>query len=170
MKLKNHLRYGTWAFYIGEGEDTIRIPNEGFMKSRTAITQAVMSTMDVLASQGKPEYKENALKEAKMMGLSSHDFIAALIEHQICVRTTERKGLCLPSGIGDRIHSAVALVDSVTEAAPAPVKKVVQSIAQKVTKAISGTTHRRFSSCSSCGGTRSMSSKNLNMGRAGRMR
>jgi hypothetical protein len=170
MKLKNHLQYGTWAFYIGEDEDTIRIPSEGFARNRKAIVSAVIGTFDSLASQGKPEYKENAQKEAEMMKLQYSDFIASLIEHQICVRTTERKGLCLPSGIGDRIHAAVALVDSVTEAAPTPVRKAVQGIAQKVTKALSGKATKRFSGCSSCGGTRNFSAKNLNMGRAGRMR
>ena len=139
------------------------------MKSRPAMVNVVLATMQNLESQGKPEYMQRAKEEAEYMGVDIRTFLQMAIEHQICVRTVNSRDICLPSGLGDKLHSFVAKIDSVTEKAPSPIKSVVQRVAKTVTKTLSGEEHRHFSRCSSCGGSRSFSKKTWNLGRAGRL-
>jgi hypothetical protein len=166
MKLKKPLQYGTWSFYIGEN-DEIRVPAEGFARTRPSLVHAVTLTLDKLAEQGRPEFKQRAEEEAKRMKIGLNQFLHIAVEHQICVRAASRE-LCQSSGYGDKIHSFVGTIDDLAEAAPAPIKAAYQKVASAVTKAISGESKPRLSSCRSCGGTKSLSGKMFNLGRAGR--
>ena len=168
MKLKKPLQYGTWSFYIGE-KDEYRVPVEGFARSRQALVSAVYLMLQHLSKQGKPEYLARATEEAAKMKVDITEYLKMVVEHQICVRAPS-KDLCQSSGLGDKLHSFVAAIDSVTERAPSPIKTAYQSVAKVVTKAISGEAKPKLSSCRSCGGTKSFSGKMFNLGRAGRMR
>jgi hypothetical protein len=170
MKLKNHLTFGAWAFYIGEGDEQIRVPAEGFLRTKRALINAVRDTMMSLASQGKDEYMKRAEEEAAAMNLPIADYFDAIVQHQICTRMSSSKGVCLPSGIGDKIHSFVANVDAAAARMPAPVRKTYEQVAAAVTKKILGTAHTKLSGCSSCGGTKSFRKSTWNMGRAGRLK
>lgn len=181
MKLKNPLSYGTWAFYIGEN-DEIRVPAEGYLKTRQAMVNAVHQTLLTMAAQGRKEFLDTVEQEAKKVNVPVMAFLQNLVEHQICVRSPSKE-LCRSSSIGDKLHSLVAALDSTIlgeeenseqgEDGPkvrsSIVAKAYRSIAKTVTKKISGEEKPRLSSCRTCGGTRSLSGKMFNLGRAGRM-
>lgn len=171
MKLKNPLQYGTWAFYIGENDD-IRIPTEGFSRSKKGLMQAVDGMFQNLAKQGEPEYLQRAKAEAEKMGIPYMDFLGRLIEHQICVRMKDNNGICLPSGIGDKIHSFIGEVEDTIERAPKPLKTLGQAIIRKSLKIVNKNkvaAPTKAKTCSSCGGTKSFTKAAWNFGRAGRM-
>jgi hypothetical protein len=174
MKLKRPLQYGTWAFFIGE-DDEIRVPYEGFARTRPALVSTVHQTLLKLAEQGRPEFLDRAKEEAALMKMDLNNFLHAAVEHQICVRSAN-KDICQSSGIGDKIHSFVAKIDdAVLGVQSEPEKETVvakayKAVAQSVTEKISGQAKPRLSSCRSCGGSRSFSGQRLNIGRAGRMR
>jgi hypothetical protein len=168
MKLKNHLQFGNWVFYIGENDD-IRIPAEGSVRTKRAAIQMVASMFDRLAAQGEPGYKQRAEEEAKAMGISYVDFLGRIIEHQICLRMSSSEK-CLPSGIGDKIHSFIGEVEDTIERAPKPLKAVGQAIIRKSLQLVNGNKKAtRARSCGSCGGTKSFTKSAWNFGRAGRM-
>jgi len=170
MKLKNHLSYGSWYFILGDGDEEIRVPSEGFLKSRPQLARAVIAMMASLAKQGNTGFLSRAEEESKSMKMNLLRYVETVIEHQICVRMNGDKNWCLPSGYGDRLHSFVAKVDDTMEKAPTVVRKVYQKVAASVTEKLSGKASPRLSSCSSCGGTKKFSGKTWNLGRAGRMR
>lgn len=170
MKLKNHLTYGSWAFYIGEGDEQVRVPTEGFLRTRRALVNAVRDHLSALASQGKPEFLHRAEEEAAAVDMSIGRYIEAIVEHQICIRMSSSRQHCAPSGIGDKLHSFVASVDDAVAKLPKPVRKMFEKVSEAVTKKISGESHQRLSGCSACGGSRSFKKNTWNLGRAGRMR
>lgn len=170
MKLKNHLTFGSWAFYIGEGDEQIRVPAQGYLRTRRSLVNAVRDTLTTLAAQGQPDFLRRAEEEAGAVDMSIGRYIETLVEHQICLRMSNNRQFCLPSGIGDKLHSFVASVDSAVSKAPSPVRRVFERVAEAVTKKVSGEAHKRLSGCSACGGSRSFRKDTWNLGRAGRLR
>lgn len=171
MKLKNPLHFGTWAFYIGDN-DEIRVPVEGFARTKSSLVQAVDGMFQTLAKQGEPGYLERAKEEASAMGLSYQQFLGKIIEHQICVRMPANNQYCIPSGIGDKLHSFIVSVEDAIESAPSPIKSVGTAIIQKSLKIVNKKTSTapvKAKTCSACGGSKSFTAKAWNFGRAGRM-
>lgn len=95
-----------------------------------------------------------------------------IIEHQICLRSTNPKDQCWSGGLGDDIHLFVGKIDDAIEKkAPSAVKKAYQTTAQTITKLTGKKSHKRLSSCSGCGGTVVYDTRigRANLGRAGRL-
>jgi len=173
MKLKNPLSFGSYAFYIGEGEDTIRIPSAGFSNSKNRVVDGIISMFDALAAQGEPGYKDRATEEASRLSIPYTKYIGLLLEHQICIRAGGMKsGICQGSGLGDTLHSFSGKVDDTIEKAPDFIKKPLQKlISSTVLRKETGDIRRtgRVSGCSGCGGTRTFTKAAWNFGRVGRL-
>jgi len=173
MRLKNPLSFGSYAFYIGEGEDTIRIPSAGFSNSKNRVVEGIISMFDTLAAQGEPGYRDRAVAESQRLGKSYSQYISLLLEHQICLRAGGLKsGICQGSGLGDTLHSFSGKVDDAIEKAPSIIKKPLQKlISSTVLRGESKDIRRtgRVSGCSGCGGTRTFTKAAWNFGRVGRL-
>lgn len=177
MKLKKPLEFGEWVFYIGEegvpDSQLLRIPLQGYASSKKHLLRAVASIFEAYASQGKPEYKDAALKEAAMMNLTYYDYLGKLVEHQICIRHGgSRGGKCNSSGFGDKLHALAEGIDSIVDKSPKLIQKAFEKVVKSTIldgKIIRPNTKPRLGGCSSCGGKRAFSKTGLNMGRAGRL-
>jgi hypothetical protein len=173
MRIKNTLSFGSWEFFIGEpGEEEIRVPIEGFIRSQRSIINAVSLQFDSLSLQGFPKYKEKALEEAKMMNLPYNIYLGKLIEHQICLRHGGlSSGICSSSGFGDKIHYMAEKVDTLIDKTPPVIQRIASTFIKSVThqKGSSvGAKRVRLGGCGGCGGRRVYTSQGKNLGRAGR--
>ena len=134
------------------------------------MVSTIIATLEALAKQGESGYLQRAKEEAESMGLSLIDYTGRILEHQICLRSSNPSSICLPSGIGDKIHSFIVGVEDSIERAPSPIKTVGKTLIRKsiqlVNKNKKATTAR---GCGSCGGTKTFTKSAWNFGRAGRM-
>lgn len=168
MTIKDHTRFGEWKFYLVDpvtGAD-LKIPiGEPKTQSLPALVQLVAAQMEEFDRITDNKYSAKARQEASNKGMNLNQYISLLIEHQICVRSSNSSDLCWSNGVGDVVHGLFTKVDGLVANLPAPLKRIAASIIEKITPSSSQT----LGGCSSCGGTRSFTPDASNRGRVGKL-
>ena len=169
MRVKNPNTVSNWKFYIEdlEGNEVV-IPNGPGLNRVTDLIPLVLSHIAVYDNHSSNEYSKEQRRLAEEaypnVGNSFEKYLLKLIEHQMCLRnkTTIQ---CWSEGTGDDIHNALSAVDGWVAKTPQVIKNIVQVGIARITPSHSKT----FGGCSACGGSRTMSPKINNLGRAGRL-
>lgn len=168
MTIKDTSKFSQWFFYMIDpytlGE--IRVPaGSNPSPGIHQLVSVVIAQMNEFDFASNNSYSLKARERAAELNLTFEQYMTQLVHHQICLRNSHIPGLCYANGIGDSIHELLSGIDGIVAKLPSVlqegVKKVVQKITPSKTKTLGG--------CSVCGGSRSFSPKEDNLGRAGRL-
>ena len=171
MYLKNPNQH-TKVFFLKDPvtEEVIRIPEKGGAKSLPDLANAVIRQVSEWDRVTDGRYSQQAKQEAADLKLTWQAYWNKVIQHQMCLRATEPEKVCWNDGFGDTIHRAASMVDDLIDKAPKFIKGAGQKAASLITRAVSGTGHKRLSGCSACGGTKVFDpNAKRNLGRAGKV-
>ena len=142
------------------------IPEKGSASSMSQLVTMVTVQMKEFDKQGY-NYTEKIQMQADHYRTPFRAFLEKLVENQMCKRMP---GKCYSSGIGDTLHSLAAKVDKKIDNLDASKRKTARRIVKRLTAmATGGKASPQFSSCSVCGGTKSISKDQDNLGRAGKL-
>lgn len=149
----------------------LRIPHpdaKGNQVGASSMTQLIVlvdKEITSLTEQGF-KYKPQLTEQAQNAKLSYKAFLGLIIENMMCMRRPE---LCYSDGIGDILHKGASAIDNAAEYLPGPLSRGAKAA---IEKAVAFATNKpayqgNASSCQICGGTRSISVQQDNLGRAG---
>ena len=162
MRIANPQQVTHWKFYLKDPNDQeVMIPSDGVHTHKDRLLNQVLSYINMYDNVTSNEYSKEQRALAAQAGRDFEGYIGQLIENQMCLRNKWIK--CYTDGVGDKIHEAMGKVDGYIEKAPAPVRKVIQKMIASVTPSKT----KSFGGCGACGGTRIMSPRGNNLGRAG---
>lgn len=165
MYLKKPQFFGQWKFIaIDPSGNEISIPREGVEKTKEALVHKVFSQLKSFDEATDGRYLEKVRKQAQKHGLELQEYIAKVVEHQVCLRGSPT--LCWDDGFGDTLHSFAMKVDNWVESLPVG-STAARAAVRVATFIATGKSQRRLSGCSKCGGTRTFSPDANNLGRAG---
>lgn len=132
------------------------------------LTELVIKQLNEFDRQ-VPNYSRLAREEAKSLGYDWGRYINLAIQHQVCMRAGGvASGLCW-SGVGDKIHAVMQRIDKAVESSPNTIKKVGESVTRALTKIATGHSQKKFGGCKTCGGRRTFSGSDSNLGRVNKI-
>ena len=144
----------------------MRIPSSGGAQSMTQLITLVDLEIKALERQGF-NYVQPLQMQADKQKMSYRVFLATIIENMICMRHPRPQEACYSDGIGDKFHFLTGKIDRTIASLPKPLGRVAKRLVQAATHITSGKSYQQLSSCSKCGGTRSITPLQSNLGRAG---
>jgi len=160
MKIKNLKGFKEWVFFITiHPNEEIRIPVEGFSDSIHDLEERILMQFQIM---DEIDWDSKLDEEATVNNISRDKILKEIIQHQICTRNENVE--CWEMGIGDIIHSVSKKIDYVGANIPG-----YKYVAKAATKIATGKASSRLGACTTCGGTRSFSASEANLGRAGYM-
>lgn len=164
MKIKDPLQFSRWQFFcIAPNGEQIKLPIDSeYAASLSSLHNLVLEQFNSFGN----EYKTSIALQAARLNMTYTEYVKVSIEHQICLRN-EGENLCWDSGFGDQVHSFFTHLDKSIESASKPLRVVGKILTSAATLVATGKAQKNFRGCSSCGGTRTFSAVQNNLGRAG---
>lgn len=155
-----------WNFIMEDPSgNEVMVPPERGLPNLAALTAMVLSYINIYDNATQNQYSLKQRELAAQAGKPFESYIRKVIEHQFCLRNKNQGVDCWSDGLGDDIHNTLSKVDGFVEKAPTAIRNVIE----KAISAITPSRSKSFGGCSSCGGGRSFSPSQDNLGRAGKL-
>lgn len=166
MTFRSPHTFSQWVFHMETPEGVSFALQDHTLQKLIDLVIRQISEFDRVS----PNYSNAAREEAQSLGLDWRQYISYAIQHQICLRMDGLKtGLCW-GGAGDKIHQFMkGLDEKVAEQQSSLIRNVATTLTKAATFLATGKPQEKFGGCATCGGRKTFTGREANLGRAAKL-